>query len=272
MNETVATYGVAGWTLFSRVTGLLRVAVAGAILGPTFFANIFQATNTVPNLTYNLMAGSVLTTLIIPLLVGALDRDGHDAAKQLLRQLVGVVIAGCAAAAAAVLLCSPVIVKLLTLGVHGHADAADARNQCWVLLFLVIPQIGLYGIVAVATAAQNARNHFALAAAAPALENIGLITTLVLAAKIFGRDTHHVSSAYLLFLGSGATLAVVEVYPYVPYIQFLLPGVIVLAVFISAMIGGGRRGSGPTRRCTRCTSASFRQSAPPHSTQAGSSC
>ena len=36
-----------------------------------------------------------------------------------------------------------------------------------------------------------------------------------------------------------ATLDIVEVYPYVPYIQFLLPGVIVLAVFISAMIGGG---------------------------------
>lgn len=35
------------------------------------------------------------------------------------------------------------------------------------------------------------------------------------------------------------TLDVVEIYPYVPYIQFLLPGVIVLAVFISAMIGGG---------------------------------
>jgi ABC-2 type transport system permease protein len=36
-----------------------------------------------------------------------------------------------------------------------------------------------------------------------------------------------------------ATLSIVEVYPYVPYIQFLLPGVIVLAIFISAMIGGG---------------------------------
>ncbi|HSY44203.1 MAG TPA: ABC transporter permease [Candidatus Acidoferrum sp.] len=40
-------------------------------------------------------------------------------------------------------------------------------------------------------------------------------------------------------MSATATLDVVEIYPYVPYIQFLLPGVIVLAVFISAMIGGG---------------------------------
>jgi ABC-2 type transport system permease protein len=40
-------------------------------------------------------------------------------------------------------------------------------------------------------------------------------------------------------IAAQATLAVVEVYPYVPYIQFLLPGTIVLAIFVSAMIGGG---------------------------------
>ena len=38
---------------------------------------------------------------------------------------------------------------------------------------------------------------------------------------------------------AGATLAAVEIYPYVPYIQFLLPGTIVLAIFVTAMIGGG---------------------------------
>jgi ABC-2 type transport system permease protein len=37
----------------------------------------------------------------------------------------------------------------------------------------------------------------------------------------------------------GVSLSVVELYPYVPYIQYLLPGSIVLAIFVSAMIGGG---------------------------------
>lgn len=36
-----------------------------------------------------------------------------------------------------------------------------------------------------------------------------------------------------------ATLDVVEVYPYVPYIQYLLPGSICMSIFMMVMIGGG---------------------------------
>jgi ABC-2 type transport system permease protein len=44
-------------------------------------------------------------------------------------------------------------------------------------------------------------------------------------------STHRVSDRTLL--------DVVEVYPYVPYIQYLLPGSIVMAIFMMVMIGGG---------------------------------
>ncbi len=36
-----------------------------------------------------------------------------------------------------------------------------------------------------------------------------------------------------------ATLDVVELYPYVPYVQYLLPGSIVMSIFMMVMIGGG---------------------------------
>jgi ABC-2 type transport system permease protein len=40
-------------------------------------------------------------------------------------------------------------------------------------------------------------------------------------------------------LPNEATLDVVEVYPYVPYLQYLLPGSIVMSIFMMVMIGGG---------------------------------
>jgi ABC-2 type transport system permease protein len=40
-------------------------------------------------------------------------------------------------------------------------------------------------------------------------------------------------------LSARTSLDVVEVYPYVPYIQYLLPGSIVMSVFMMVMIGGG---------------------------------
>ena len=40
-------------------------------------------------------------------------------------------------------------------------------------------------------------------------------------------------------LSGKAALDVVEVYPYVPYVQYLLPGSIVMSIFMMVMIGGG---------------------------------
>jgi ABC-2 type transport system permease protein len=59
----------------------------------------------------------------------------------------------------------------------------------------------------------------------------GTMSTLITSNAMGGLSTRR--------LGSATALDLVEVYPYVPYIQYLLPGSIVMSIFVMVMIGGG---------------------------------
>jgi ABC-2 type transport system permease protein len=52
-------------------------------------------------------------------------------------------------------------------------------------------------------------------------------------------DAYNAPVASTRRIATEPTLDVVEVYPYVPYIQYLLPGSIVMSIFMMVMIGGG---------------------------------
>ena len=53
----------------------MRVVVVGAVLGPTYFGNTFQLTNSLPNLIYyGFLAGSLFSSLLVPALVHHIDR------------------------------------------------------------------------------------------------------------------------------------------------------------------------------------------------------
>src|SRR5690606_1133793 len=79
-----------------------------------------------------------------------------------------------------------------------------------VLVIFVAPQVVLYTLAALGAAVQQAQGRFALAAAAPAAENIVLIITCGLAAVLYGtgHEVDDVPIAMVLLLGSGATAAV----------------------------------------------------------------
>jgi putative peptidoglycan lipid II flippase len=202
---------VAVWTIVSRVTGLMRFAVIGAVLGPTFLGNTYQFTNTLPNLVYyGFLAGSLFSSLLVPALVRHIDGGDRRASERVAGGFLGMTLIALVVIAPVAVGLGPQAFRLAALGgAHQLTSAAQVHiGQLLILMF--IPQIFLYGVVGTATAVMNSRRRFALAAGAPAIENLGTIAVLVVAALLFGSrtDVTQVPTGEILLLGLGSTGAV----------------------------------------------------------------
>ena len=201
---------VAAWTTVSRVSGFVRIAVVAAVLGPTYTGNIFQATSSLPMMGYAALTGSLFSSLLVPFLVRHIDRGDRQGTIRVARSFLSTALAAFGVAAVVLLLAEPWVLRLLSAGVADPVAAAEQQRIGAVLLTLFLPQLLLYAIVGTAEAVMNAHGRFALANAAPAVENIGIIATMAATAVIFG--TGHALAdppmSALLLLGLGTTGAV----------------------------------------------------------------
>ncbi|HEY2207632.1 MAG TPA: lipid II flippase MurJ [Pseudonocardia sp.] len=198
------------WTLLSRVAGLLRVLVIGALMGPTYFANIFQAGYVLPNTIHSTIAGPILAMVLIPTIVRALDQSGPERAREVLGRIGGRIVGVAAGGAGLLMVLSPLVAWTFTAGVPD-----PQRHRAWVLTVILIlfvaPQVVLYGIAALGVAAQQSHGRFALAAAAPAIENVGTIITVLAVSWAYGTglEVDQAPTAMMIWLGIGTTLSVV---------------------------------------------------------------
>lgn len=203
---------VATWTIVSRVTGLIKFAVIGAVLGPTFFGNTYQFTNSLPNLLYyGLLAGSFFSSLLVPALVKHIDAHDHQSSERVAGGVLGITMVLMLGIAPLAIIVGPLVLRFATLG--GGPPAAEAAAQMRVgmlLIVMFVPQIFCYGVVGTATAVMNSRQRFALAAGAPAVESLGTMAVLGAAAVLYGTRTSvtSVPLAEIVLLGLGSTAAV----------------------------------------------------------------
>lgn len=201
---------VACWTAVSRITGFGRVVMIAAVLGPTYLGNTYQALNSIPNLAYTVLTGSLFATLLVPPLVRHVDTKDRRATAQLAGGFLGVAIIAFTAVAILTIIAGPLLLRVLSLGVEDPLAAASQRRVGWPLLAILMPQVIFYAIAGTGGAVMNAHGRFALAAAASALENIGILATLGAFAIIFGTESslESVSMAQIQLLGWGTTAAV----------------------------------------------------------------
>jgi peptidoglycan biosynthesis protein MviN/MurJ (putative lipid II flippase) len=201
---------VAAWTALSRVTGLVRVAVVGAVLGPTYTGNTYQFTNSLPNLLYyGFLAGGFFSSLLIPALVRHIDAGERRGAERVAGGFLGVTLAAMAAITPLAVILGPLALKIAALGGPHAVSGAEVRvGRLLILMF--IPQMFLYGVVGTASAVMNSRRRFALAAGAPSVENLGTIAVLGVTAALYGtgRGIGNLPTGEVLLLGLGSTGAV----------------------------------------------------------------
>jgi putative peptidoglycan lipid II flippase len=202
---------VAAWTIVSRITGVARIACIGAVLGPTFFGNTYQFTNSLPNLVYyGFLAGSLFSSLLVPALVRHIDAGDRRASERVAGGFLGMSLVALMVIAPLAVGLGPLVLRLAALGGGPAAVGAAQVHVGRLLVIMFVPQIFCYGVIGTATAVMNSRQRFALAAGAPAVENLGTIAVLLVTVAIFGTNTSlsHVSLGEMLLLGLGSTGAV----------------------------------------------------------------
>jgi putative peptidoglycan lipid II flippase len=201
---------VSGGTALARLTGVARVVVIGAVLGPTTFGNAFQVSNSLPNLIYyGFLAGSLVSAILVPALVRNLHAGDRAQVAVVARGFLGLVLVGSIATLPVMVLGLPWLHHLATLGMPSQA-ANEQAALVTVLVVLTAPQVTLYAVAGTGAAVMYAHRRFALPACAPALENVGMILVFGVAALRYGtgHEGGEVPLGEVLLLGLGSTAAV----------------------------------------------------------------
>ena len=207
LSRSVAGMGAAA--AVSRAFGGVRMVVIAAVLGTTYLGNAFQASNSVSNVLFELLAAGALSAVLVPTFVERFSRGETRRAEELAGGVLSIALVGLGAVTVLGMVFAPWIAQVLTSGVDDPAVAADQEELTTYLLRWFIPQILLYAIGAVTTAVLHARGRFALAAAAPIGNTIVLVLAMVVFREVAGPDPGlDLDTTERLVLALGGTLGV----------------------------------------------------------------
>ena len=157
---------------------------------------------------YGFLAGSLTSSIVVPVLVRHLNAGRVDRAASVSGSILGLsLVAG--------MCILPVFVLLVPalLSPPGTGSGTGMQEQAQLVRLLILfacPQILMYVVIGSATSVMYARRHFVIPAAAPAVENVGVVAVLLTVAFLrHGRTPSGSPPLWeLLLLGAGSTVAV----------------------------------------------------------------
>nr|HNN39989.1 lipid II flippase MurJ [Microthrixaceae bacterium] len=202
---------MAVFTAVSRLTGFARIVVVAAVLGTSYLGNTYQSANTIPNILFELFAAGVLQSVLIPIMVDAVDGRSQRDAEETAGVVLGAMLTLLAAVVAAAMVAGTWIMELLVSGVDDAAVRAAEVQLGTFLLWFFLPQVLFYAASMVAAAVLNATGHFWQPVFAPTVNNVVVIGTYLLFGAMRGEraPSLDLSTPEKLVLAVGTLLGVV---------------------------------------------------------------
>ncbi|MDA3936125.1 MAG: murein biosynthesis integral membrane protein MurJ [Actinomycetota bacterium] len=170
--RSTATMSVS--TALSRVTGFVRTWAIAYALGVTAFAASYGVANNIPNMIYELVAGGVISSLFIPVLIERRERGGEEDAWKFASYLINLTAIGLGIVAILGTVFAESFVRTQTFRI----SVEDAALATYFFRFFAI-QVVFYGVGAVISGALNAERKFAWPAMGPIFNNLVVIVTLL---------------------------------------------------------------------------------------------
>ncbi|GAA2032108.1 hypothetical protein GCM10009819_15080 [Agromyces tropicus] len=205
-----ASLFLASGTIVSRVLGFLKAIVLAATIGVvgSASADAFAVANGLPNTVYVIVAGGVLSAVLVPQIVRAsAHADGGSAYINKLVTLALVVIGAATVVATAL---AP-----LLAWIYGSQLPPATLQLAIAFAFWCLPQIFFYGLYTLLGEVLNARRSFGPFTWSPVLNNVVALLGLVAFGVAFGFDPDGTRSAgewtpgMIALLAGSATLGIV---------------------------------------------------------------
>ncbi|WP_241994532.1 murein biosynthesis integral membrane protein MurJ [Cryobacterium sp. TMT2-10] len=200
---------LASGTIVSRILGFVKLIVLAGVIGQVGQStNAFAVANQLPNTVYVIVAGGVLTAVLVPQIVRAsLHADGGTAYINKLLTLALAILAATTIAATA-------LAPMLTV-LYGSNMKPESLALATAFAFWCLPQIFFYGLYTVLGEVLNARKSFGPFTWVPVLNNVVAIAGLLVFSALYGADPNGArlatgfTSAMIAVLAGTATLGVV---------------------------------------------------------------
>ena len=178
MNLLKATGTIGGLTMVSRVLGFARDMIGSRVLGASHANDAFNLAFLLPNIFRRLFAEGAFSSGFVPLFSRRLASGGHSDAEQFSNEILAVFMPALLLVTVAFEIAMPSFLWLVASNyqqVPGKFDLAVELTR-WTFPYLLF-----ISLVALLAGVLNSLTRFAIAAFAPALLNIGLIISLLVA-------------------------------------------------------------------------------------------